>query len=238
MAVFDLTLKAEGLGKDLESMNDAIRANMEGAVESLSEMVYSQGQVYASERLNQTRNLYLRGLKHDKLANNLYIVYLDNDVEYLEDGYSSYDMKEGLLSGPKAKRTSKGVRYNTVPFFHQPESKIPLNQAQMELRGNLRALIKYHKLDRIMKSKSGKPLQGVVARLSGNDMAANLKGLVKIQQTYEKKTESYYMTFRRVSDNTPDNKWIHPGYNGAQVFPDLEQWTDRKIEETLKEILS
>ncbi len=34
----------------------------------------------------------------------------------IEEGYASFDMKPGLLKGPKARQTKKGVRYNIVPF--------------------------------------------------------------------------------------------------------------------------
>jgi len=34
----------------------------------------------------------------------------------IEEGYASFDMKPGLLNGPKARQTKKGGRYNIVPF--------------------------------------------------------------------------------------------------------------------------
>lgn len=237
MVLINITLKAEELGKSLEGIEDSLRVELQDAIKSMSKMVYNEGLNLAQQRLQTTRQDYIRNFNYENLGNNMYIIYLNNEVNYLEDGFSSFDMKPGFLNGPKAKVTPKGTRYNTIPFTHHPYSETELKPEQMQLRQNLRDVIKSHNLGRIIKDGAGKPLQGVVARLSGKDLAQNLQGLVKIQKTYEKKTESYYMTFRRVSDNTDASKWIHPGYKGANIFPDLERWTDVQIERILNEIL-
>jgi hypothetical protein len=79
--------------------------------------------------------------------------------------------------------------------------------------------------------------------LGGSSIPVNplLNGLVK--KTFEQKqkngktvTKSAYMTYRIVSEKQT-GKWIHPGFSGAKIFPDLEQWAATALEKMVQEIL-
>jgi hypothetical protein len=238
MSKLYLDVKAKELGKSLENISEFVKADLENALEGLVYTIYNQGVVYAQQRLNKTRLQYLNSYHYQKMGDNIYLIYLDDETNYLEDGYNSFDMKPGLLNGPKSRLSKDGKsRYNTVPFHHMPYSKAPASMAQQQIRQNLLDTIKRHKLDEVFKSAAGKPLEGVVARLKGKDMAANLQGLVKIQKVYDKKVEGHYMTFRRVSSKSDPSKWIHPGWKGAKIFDSLEEFSNEKIEEILNTIL-
>mgnify|MGYP001581022848 FL=1 len=52
------------------------------------------------------------------------------------------------------------------------------------------------------------------------------EGMVKIQKTYEKATQSKYMTFRRVSDLSDPMAWIHPGFNAKNFAESAINQTD------------
>lgn len=237
MAQFYLDTKAKELGKTLENISETAQGELEQALEGLVYAVYNQGKIYAQQRLKSTRTQYLEGYHYQKLGDNLYVIYLDNEINYLEDGYGGFSMLPGLLNGPKSKPTKDGQgRYNTIPFRHSPSAPAQ-TMADQQLKQSLIDTIKKNKLDKIIKDASGRPKEGVVARVKGKDMAANIQGLVKVQKTYEKTTQSYYMTFRRVSTKTDPSKWFHPGWKGAHIFDDLERFTDDKISEILNAIL-
>lgn len=147
-----------------------------------------------------------------------------------------FDQKPGLLNGPKAKVSKKGIIYNTIPFSHSPYSKAPLNEKGTQLRNDLLRVIKANNLDKIIKDSSGTPKQGVVARLK-NTGVKNLEGLLKIQKTYDKATQSKYVSFRRVSENSPSTSWNHPGYKGAHIFDDLEKYIDNQVDVIINALL-
>ena len=238
MANFDINLKASELGKSLDDISDRAKNELSGALGGLVDAIYGQGIIYAQQRLKTTRLQYLENFHYQKAGDNLYVIYLDDEANYLEDGFAGFSMIPGLVNGPKSKPTKDGMgRYNTVPIRHSVGSQQKTNMAQMELQQNLIDTIKRNKLGKTFKHPSGQPMQGVVARVKGNDLAQNLQGLVKVQKTYEKATQSYYMTFRRVSTKTDPTKWRHPGWKAAHIFDDLENFTDRKIEEILQAIL-
>jgi len=78
--------------------------------------------------------------------------------------------------------------------------------------------------------------------MGGRTIDANplLTGLVKKtwdqkQKNGKVKTMNAYMTFRVVSEKS--GGWIHPGFWGARIFPDLEAWADRALSKMVEDIL-
>lgn len=238
MANINITMKLEDLGKDIDQLADATKESIQLAISQLATAAYSEAIRKAQERLKTSKQDYINALDFEKLGDNIYVISLKGDhANAIEDGYGTFDMKPGLINGPKSKVSAKGTRYNTVPFYHRPSSRSPLGARQEELRTALRDVIAKHKLSKIVKDKAGVPMQGIVARIK-NTGVKDLDGLVKIQKTYEKKTESYYMTFRRVSSNSDPTKWIHPGFEGVHIFDYLEKYIDVEVDRILAAILS
>lgn len=75
-----------------------------------------------------------------------------------------------------------------------------------------------------------------------NEVDPLLNGAVKYQ--YEQKTKngktqvkSAYMTFRIVSENpNAKGQWKHPGFIGARIFPDLENWAEQALSKMVEEL--
>lgn len=75
------------------------------------------------------------------------------------------------------------------------------------------------------------------AIMEGKEIHKNLAGLTGIQYKAGSKTKTAYMTWRTASENPESaGKWIHPGFDGAKIFPDLEQWAVQRIGQKLRDI--
>ena len=230
-------LRAEELGKSFEGISQEVEATLNTAIAQLAQATYSEGIRLAQQRLKTSKQDYIRSLNLYDIGSNIYVISLTGDqANYIEDGFQGFDQKPGLLNGPKAKISKKGTIYNTIPFTHNPYSKAPLNDKGTQLRSDLLKVIQANNLDKIIKDASGTPKQGIVARLK-NTGVRNLEGLVKIQKTYDKATQSRYVSFRRVSENSPSTSWIHPGYKGARIFDDLDKYVEDQVDVIINAIL-
>jgi len=226
--------KAKALGIDLRTASQRAIKQLQSALKQTATATYNELVRRAQDKLKTTRDDYINALHWEQIGPDSYIIYLDDTMGHVEDGFPTFDMKPGLLKGPNAKTTKKGTRYNTVPQTYKPKSK----QAIMApgLREQLQEVISANKLQKVFKDKTtGRPLEGIVATVKETGID-RLKGLVKVQKRYKERTQSFYMTFRRVSDNSDPGKWIHPGYSGAHLFPEVENYLERQIEQILKAI--
>ena len=142
---------------------------------------------------------------------------------------------------PWVKTAADGHKYAAVPFVRQPSSKEAKNKdiasAIKSMYAINRSTKKKQKLTSIFRDPSGEPLQGVVG--IGESDNPMLDKLVKIQKTSitpnnRLVTKSLYINFRVVSELQGNNKWMHPGYEGLNVFAEMEEFIDREIDNILK----
>lgn len=241
---FDLNTRLQGLVGIDRVLDSALQEKLHVFLNTIAQATYNTGVQFVERRLKSTRLDYLQSFNLTFPDHNSAIINLDPKAFHLEDGYAGFSMIRGLLNGPKAKISPKGVVYNTIPFRHKTE-KAATNLAEqlmgMEMKEGLRRgkdrLGRPTDLSKIQKSSSGVPLQGNVGRIGGEGLHKNLQGLIKVQKTYDKTTQSQYITFRRVSENTDPNKWFHPGFNGVHAFPEMEKWADREIDRLIQSIV-
>lgn len=58
----------------------------------------------------------------------------------------------------------------------------------------------------------------------GKEHAAPLfEGAMRHEQTYKRATQAFHGTMRTISTNQPEG-WIHPGYSGAHLLPEVEHY--------------
>lgn len=144
----------------------------------------------------------------------------DEVVKKIEDGTDPYDMKKGLLNGPKSKPTKDGTgRYNTVPFRHYtPSANSPISvgmRMPTDVYGSAR------KLKKTTQNPNGTINWGQsldwdeeqrtswTGYTHQNDIYHNM-----YRVGYEKHTQ--YVTFRRVS--TPRTKTLQKGPRKGQTI--------------------
>jgi len=160
------------------------------------------------------------------------------DLEY---GKGPWDMKPMLLNGPKARVSKKGTRYNIIPFRHgtsanySPNSNAPpmpkgIYQQARELKASVRK-------GNAMKWGGRLPATGMPGKnpTTGYQHKHDIhEGMVRIEKTYEKATQSKYMTFRIVSEKSDTQSWWHPGYQAHHIAKGVSDYCRPAVEGMIK----
>lgn len=151
----------------------------------------------------------------------------------IEQGKEAYDMKPDFINGPNAKTTEAGVKYNTIPFSHgtpgslsenfnggiMPDSVYevaknkPIREGKTTSAGITKdELPKEFREPQIKKIK----VPGSVSFKDYQHKHSIYEGVRKEQDRVTK--QNRYTSFRRVSENSDPDSWIHPGFERADVF--------------------
>lgn len=165
-------------------------------------------------------------------------------AEQLEKGSGPWDMKPMLLGGPKA-RMGKHGRYNIIPFRHGtsqasgsnsnfPTMPKDVYQQARQLKASLRAGKKTAWGGRTTGTEAAHPA-GRNATTHEPHKAGKYEGMVRVEKTYAKATQSKYLTFRVVSDNSPAGSWIHKGYPAHRIAEAVTTYCRPAIEKMVTE---
>jgi hypothetical protein len=254
MSEFNVKIRAQELGKDLENMSDEMEEQLNQAVADLANATYANIVAKAQQDLNTTRKDYLKGLSFEQIGENSYMISLEGSFSNsLEQGSGPYDIKQKSLESQKiisvGPRTGqpwvqegKNGRYAHVPFEHQPYSKAPntgdLGSAIRLMKAmNKQGTEQY--LTSVFKDEFGKPMSGKVA--TARSVIPNLDKITKFQKVYENKetgsfsVKALYMTWRTISDNGPS--WTHPGFKGIDAFGEAEKFVEEQIDNILNTLI-
>jgi hypothetical protein len=249
------------IAKDLEKKTENV---MKNAVKDISEQSYAHILELARDRLHSTRNKYIDALKYAQVAPDTFVITLDADAMFIEEGLPpNFDMLPGLLNSPKAKTGKKG-KYIAVPFQHnkrpqdtaanaQPmndalrkelkQRKIPYGKIETNENGSPK-LGKIHTFssEGAMKTKEG-PFQGQ-GPVSGSRQGPTGRPYMQGTSVYQfpvpnvgkkMKVEKYIMTFRMASDSQRGKgMWLHPGMIKQDFFGETERWARDKFKEIME----
>lgn len=180
----------------------------------------------AGEALKQTKKEYQESIYIEKIEGAGTVIvglkgWLPNAIE---QGIEPFDMKEGFKNSSKRKFKKDGGWYLTIPFrFGTPgivgESEIFSNimpeevykAALSELRGSSKKQLSAKSLPAEFQVK------GVRPEVKNNTTGKIFEAYQHKASIYEgmrrsnKEYHGHYMTFRRVSDRSDENAWIHTG---------------------------
>lgn len=233
-----VTVDADDVTRALNLTEERTLMLIDNVIKSLAIGLYDEWVSEAKKSLGSTRQEYINGLiigDDGPLTSKVTLVgILPNE---LENGKSPFDMKDGFENSPKRKEKKDGGWYLTIPFRHatpgsvgesslfssvMPEDifkqmaavakQTPSNQtpvlknkdlpAEFQTKG-VRKEIKVPETNEVFKAYKHK--------------SAIYAGLTKITKQYDKASQSQYMTFRRVSDKSDPDSWIHPGFNALKL---------------------
>lgn len=236
---------------DFESFGQAQIEAFEQAIESLAIATRDKWVSLAQEKLQSSRSEYVRGLQEStSFQKNGRLDYQINLVGFLpnavEGGLNPYDMKPGLLGG-KAAAKNQG-KYVTIPFRHYPSAqsaeRVPTKVPNY--KQDLANVMKRSGLGGIKKAPSGQALQGKVGIAKGTQKYVQklkphhkntiFEGLTQYQKTYQKSTQSQFMTFRRVSQKSDPSSWLHPGIKAVRIVPEVESWVQEQLSTIVESI--
>jgi hypothetical protein len=236
----DLKIKVGDLIKSIDNLGKDLVQDLQNQIGVLSKTIYNEGLRLADQRLKTTSSLWKDNFKYQKVSDNIYEIYLiDNALaEDFEEGFGSFDMKPGFLNSSKAKTSADGkTKYMDVPFNIKPHAKSAAGERIMDMRSAVNEALKDEavskRIEEYNQNSSGLTKFGKVTRFD-NIKDEKVKGLVNVKPP---NGPSKYFIFRRVSSNSVSSKFMHPGFKGANIFQDLEKYTDKSVDDLIKRIL-
>ena len=246
---------AQDLNISLAAFEKETISQLNGAIESIAYAAMGEWKRLAGSRLRTALNIYLQGLNRvdsfskTKSENiNTFTLFLigglANDFEF---GKSSWDMKPALLSGPHAKVSEKtGVRYNTVPFRHGPESRAFAytgKAREQKLYDHFKVAMKLLKKQEYTRERFELTASGMVKKrtlIPSAPVHPYLAGLRHTQVINPKTGKAGHgtkMTWRRISDNSDPSSWLHPGLKALNIHKEVHAYAEREIKNIIKTVL-
>lgn len=171
------------------------------------------------------------------------VVALKRIAEDLERGRGPWDMKPMLLNGPKARVSKNGIKYNIIPFRHA----VPGGTKNTAV-GCVMPLAIYKQARALKASVEGKGTTKWGGKLTGTEAkygpgqnptsgyqhkSGRFEGMTRVEKTYEKATQSKYVTFRIVSSKSDPGSWIHPGYPAYHIADGVKNYCRPHVEEMI-----
>jgi len=239
----DISGHLPSVGYNLEMMRERMV--------TLAEMVRGEWINHAMQTLGSSSADYIAGIQPVKVDGDWCHIHLVGELpNNIENGMAPYDMKPGMLAGPNAKRTKKGIKYNVIPFRHGTPGSTgkrvgsPMPSTGLTPKGNKKSMI-YNAARKLKvsteKSTGGTAWGGRTGDFNGYGMRTQLpikKGrpgayawktspyanMYKVAKTYDKATQHQYTTFRRVSENSDSNSWWHPGIKPRKLVQHVHSY--------------
>jgi hypothetical protein len=241
MGIIAIRPKIEELGKTMDEVTEEIAGELIQATAQLSQLTYNKAVEMTNERLHDTRQQYIDALELEDQGDGVYVVSLHESAHHLDDGYPPFPMLPKLAQGPKSKVAKDGSRYTIIPIRQKTEAPSTASPKRQDLAAQLRAVVagrQFRKVKTQVDKSTGKVR--TVERLVGDAPHKHLQGLTRVRE-YEKEggklMSSAYLTFRVASTKQDaGSKWRHPGFKGAQIFPDLERWADQEMDRIVADI--
>lgn len=244
MGTLSLKVKLDELGFELQEVTDEIARDLVTAVHTLAASTYQKAVEMTAGRLNSTRQQYINALHMEQEGEGVWVVYLDPEANHLEEGYDAFPMLPKLAMGPKSKVAKDGSRYVVIPLRQRTSAVNPNNAKQADLAARLVSLSKMRKWEKVkagVSQATGK--YTTVERMKhAKDDHPYLKGLTRVREYKtpgaKEPMSSAYFTFRTASTKQDaQSHWFHPGFKGAQIFPEVEKWAEFQLEVIINEFL-
>lgn len=259
--MLSLKTKIEDLGVTFNDIDSSVINSFRTSMAGLAKTAQAEWVRIAQSRLTTSREDYVNGLQqsqsfkiHKVGGESVYEISLVGDMpNNIEFGMPAFDMKSvrpGWLGGAKAKTSKDGHSYVTIPFRHSTTSGARIQYSGKALSDNLKqelqSAVKKYGMNDMVRSSSGKVIQGPVKRIPSNapDVHSYLKGLTKIQKAIGGKTKSgkgrgssQFFTWRVMSEKSHAGSWLHPGLTAKNILKEVETWTGREMDKIIDSML-
>lgn len=215
-------------------LEQAFQTHISNALKATLAYAKSTWTSIAQQELKSSREDYISGISavimEDPLSG--YITLKGKFPVMLEQGFNQFDIKSGFEKSPKAKSKPDGGWYLTVPYRHYTTSTFNPTMPK-DIMKQAKNLNPGEQLSEALVSalgyKRGTSHTGYQWK---NTMYDNL---TRITKEYDSgKIHSQYITFRRVSDNSDPNSWIHPGYKGLKALDKVAPMTEKFFYDYMK----
>ena len=213
----------------------------------------------ALNTLHSTKQRYVANLKvidSGRMSGAVVLDYSkDKLIKMLEEGATAFDLKKFLLASPKAKQKKNGGgKYITVPFSIGPPSansdnfstilpsqvyNIVKNQAVMSTTNRSQGLVADQLPDQFQKKQTRAGFSSLpTSKLFEEYQHKNsiYEGVYKKKDTVT--GQNSYGSFRRVSDKSDSNSWIHPGIDQGNLAEKAYGQFETKLQVILEDSMS
>jgi len=227
-----ITINFGSLPKELDLTIAETEGLMENVVKELTASMVHLWDAEAKNTLSSTRQEYRSSLTVvDKGRFEGMVILRGQLANMIENGAGAFDMKPGFMGSPFAKSTEGGGWYFTIPFrFATPgalgessvfsdilpesiynvlKTKPPggrIEEGDIDIPDALRV----PKTRKMIVTKS-RVFEEYKAKTS------TYVGIGRSDKTYAKTTQSTFTSFRRVSDKSDPNAWIHRGIKARNL---------------------
>lgn len=238
-----ITVDVNSIIGELVFTKSQINDLRELTAKSYADEAYTNTVQLAQERLATSKFDYINALSVRRENRFTYALVLEGVFPLmLENGASSFDMKDGFSRSDKIKTTKSGGWYLTIPFIFRTTSANPAS-------GQKGQILPRSIYDLIRNSPAKKFDLGnfTISILKGDQIPLRYQpGAIKemsnkvdqyipkssiyagLQRKQNKETgQSGYNTFRRVSSNSDPNSWIHPGITAYKLMDEALNNIDR-----------
>ena len=235
--IVPIVIDGQALVDQFSITENQVEAICDNIAKTLAAQYANQLETEANNALNSTRRRYLNNvhvIDSGRMEGTVLLDYSkDPLVKMLEEGASAFDIKNGLLNSQKVKIGKNGGRYITVPMrwgtpgisgdsglftgelpqavynvLKNKESTIPVSGGGMRTPG-------------LASGDIPKPFNAILSRpdikdSSGKILFNEYKHKTSLYQGITKTTDpvtgqNKYNSFRRVSDNSDKDAFVHPG---------------------------
>ena len=238
---YSIKLDIKSLGVD-DLVSPKVVSAVESSIQTSLAIVKDRWQHEVQNKLNSTRPEYLRGLEfgvHYPYGDHFCgaVILEGKFPNMLEKGFKPFDMKIGFSKSPKITRKKDGGWYLTVPIRHSTPGSFMYGQAMpKDVYGVAKKLNPYQSgLGNTRLNWKG---QGDKSWNGYQHKTNNYNGMVRIVKSYQKATQSQYVTFRRVSDNSDPASWWHKGFAGVHIAEKIMPFARKTFLDVMKYNLS
>lgn len=245
--ILPIEINSDDIISQYDVSREQLNSMFDNIAKSLGVIYLGKLEEVASQELHSTRSRYLRNIRlidSGKLQSTVLLDYSkDKLIKMIEEGSGPFDMKPKLLASAKVKVTSTGKKYISIPFrASTPDAEGESELFAFKMPSEIYAIVKKKEVfDRgPLKASSSKPLtisemDGVPAHLkvigkrkeikdsSGKALFKEYEHKSTVYEGITKQTDkvtgqSTYHSFRRVSDNSDPNAFIHPGFTAKKLM--------------------
>lgn len=201
------------------------------------------------ENLHSTRNEYLKGIFSEQPDDYNIIIGLtprqSSLAMMLEEGATAFDIKEGMSKSDKKKISqtgpNKGKWYMSIPFKFATSEAVGEAGFSQNMPKPIEQLVKVAKEPLKLADIPGNFRVMGQNKTSGYNHKFNIFEGLKRSEIGSGQTEKRggYVTFRRISEKSNKDSWIHPGFEALNLMDkatediDLERVVDMAVQEFL-----
>jgi hypothetical protein len=214
-----------------------VEAMLDRVAKGLAVSFVQQLTMKAQQELKRTRQRYIRNIKlvdSGRMEGTVLLDYSkDKLVEMIEEGHAAFDMKDAMLASPKARTGKNGKKYLTIPFrwgvpgtigesdnftfvmpaeIHKAVKAKPFTVQTAGYGMNTTGL-KFSEIPTQFQKNNVRP---AIKGEDGKILFAQYESKSPVHQGIFKQMDAAtgqntYRSFRRVSENSDPEAFIHPG---------------------------